>query len=60
MSKLIIVHHKNKLSNLLQILCQGRRDNPIHEVSFNELIENLKKRNTIYGVTPCLLIVNAQ
>ena len=30
----------------LQILLQGRRDNPIHEVAFNELIENLKKRNT--------------
>ena len=51
MSKLIIVHHKNKLSNLLQILCQGRRDNPIHEVAFNELIENLKKRNTIWSNT---------
>ena len=44
----------------LQILLQGRQDNPLHEVAFNELIENLKKRNTIYdGVTPCL-IVNAQ
>ena len=30
----------------LQILLQGRRDNPIHEVAFNELIENLKERNT--------------
>ena len=29
----------------LQILLQGRQDNPIHEVAFNELIENLKKRN---------------
>ena len=34
-------------SDNLQILLQGRRDNPIHEVAFNELIENLKKRNTI-------------
>ena len=46
-------------SDNLQILCQGREDNPLHEVAFNELIENLKKKNTIYGVTPCL-IVNAQ
>jgi hypothetical protein len=30
---------------------QGRRDNPIHEVAFNELIENLKKRNTIWSNT---------
>ena len=36
-------------SDNLQILCQGRRDNPIHEVAFNELIENLKKRNTIWS-----------
>ena len=28
---------------------QGRRDNPIHEVAFNELIENLKERNTIWS-----------
>ena len=33
-------------SDNLQILLQGRRDNPIHEVAFNELIENLKERNT--------------
>ena len=33
----------------LQILLQGRRDNPIHEVAFNELIENLKERNTIWS-----------
>ena len=31
----------------LQILYQGRQDNPLHEVAFNELIENLKKKNTI-------------
>jgi hypothetical protein len=30
---------------------QGRRDNPIHEVAFNELIENLKERNTIWSNT---------
>ena len=30
----------------LQILLQGRQDNPIHEVAFNELIENLNERNT--------------
>ena len=35
--------------NILQILLQGRRDNPIHEVAFNELIENLKERNTIWS-----------
>ena len=35
----------------LQILLQGRRDNPIHEVAFNELIENLKKRNTLWSNT---------
>jgi hypothetical protein len=33
----------------LQILLQGRRDNPIHAVAFNELIENLKERNTIWS-----------
>ena len=35
----------------LQILLQGRQDNPLHEVAFNELIENLKKRNTIWSNT---------
>jgi hypothetical protein len=40
-------------SDNLQILLQGKRDNPIHEVAFNELIENLKKRNTIWSnITP--------
>ena len=43
----------------LQILLQGRQDNPLHEVAFNELIENLKRKEIQYGVTPCL-IVNAQ
>ena len=38
-------------SDNLQILCQGRQDNPLHEVAFNELIENLKKRNTIWSNT---------
>ena len=33
----------------LRILLQGRQDNPIHEVAFNELIENLKERNTIWS-----------
>ena len=28
---------------------QGRQDIPIHEVAFNELIENLKERNTIWS-----------
>ena len=36
-------------SDNLQILCQGRKDNPLHEVAFNELIENLKERNTIWS-----------
>ena len=43
----------------LQILYQGRQDNPLHEVAFNELIENLKRKEIHYGVTPCL-ISNAQ
>ena len=43
----------------LHILCQSREDNPLHKVAFNELIENLKEKNTTHGVTPCL-IVNAQ
>ena len=33
----------------LRILLQGRQDNPIHEVAFNELIEDLKERNTIWS-----------
>ena len=35
----------------LQILCQGRKDNPVHEVAFNELIENLKEKNTTWSNT---------
>ena len=35
----------------LQILYQGRQDNPLHEVAFNELIENLKERNTLWSNT---------
>jgi hypothetical protein len=35
----------------LQILCQGRKDNPVHEVAFNELIENLKEKNTTWSKT---------
>ena len=35
----------------LQILCQGRKDNPLHKVAFNKLIENLKKKNTIWSNT---------
>ena len=38
-------------SDNLQILCQGRKDNPLHEVAFHELIENLKKKNTIWSNT---------
>ena len=44
-----IYHEKKNVSTYsdnLQILLQGKRDNPIHEVAFNELIENLKERNT--------------
>ena len=36
---------------LPQILCQGRKDNPVHEVAFNELIENLKEKNTTWSNT---------
>jgi hypothetical protein len=35
----------------LQIVCQGKEDNPLHEVAFNELIENLKKKNTLWSNT---------
>ena len=35
----------------LQILYQGRQDNPLQEVAFNELIENLKERNTLWSNT---------
>ena len=35
----------------LQILCQGRKDNPLHTVAFNELIENLKEKNTTWSNT---------
>ena len=35
----------------LQIVCQGEEDNPLHEVAFNELIENLKKKNTLWSNT---------
>ena len=35
----------------LQILLQGRQDNPLHEAAFNELIENLKERNTLWSNT---------
>ena len=35
----------------LQILCQGRKDNPLHKVAFNELIENLKEKNTTWSKT---------
>ena len=30
----------------LAILYQGREDNPLHTDAFNELIENLKEKNT--------------
>jgi lipoate synthase len=35
----------------LQILCQSREDNPLHTVAFNELIENLKEKNTTWSNT---------
>ena len=35
----------------LQILCQGREDNPLHTDAFNELIENLKEKNTTWSKT---------
>ena len=42
----------------MRILCQGRKDNPLHTDAFNVLIENLKEKIQ-YGVEP-LLIVNVQ
>ena len=35
----------------LQILCQGREDNPLHTDAFNELIENLKEKNPTWNRT---------
>ena len=35
----------------LRILCQGREDNPLHTDAFNELIENLKEKNTTWSKT---------
>ena len=35
----------------LEILCQGREDNPLHTDAFNELIENLKERNPTWNKT---------
>ena len=35
----------------LEILCQGREDNPIHTDVFNELIENLKEKNPTWNKT---------
>ena len=37
--------------NNLRILLQGREDNPLHTDAFNELIENLKKRNPTWNTT---------
>ena len=31
---------------MLQFKVKGKRDNPTHEVAFNEVLENLKERNT--------------
>ena len=30
----------------VEILCQGREDNPLHTDAFNELIENLKEKKS--------------
>ena len=35
----------------LQVLCQGREDNPLHIDAFNELIENLKEKNKTWSKT---------
>ena len=35
----------------LAILYQGREDNPLHTDAFNELIENLKEKNTTWSKT---------
>ena len=42
----------------LQILCQGREDNPLHTDAFNELIENQKEKNITWSKTvrPCLIM----
>jgi hypothetical protein len=38
-------------SHNLEILCQGREDNPMHTDVFNELIENLKEKNPTWNKT---------
>ena len=35
----------------LQIFCQSREDNPLPKVAFNELIKNLKEKNTTWSNT---------
>ena len=35
----------------LEILYQGREDSPLHTDAFNELIENLKEKNTTWSKT---------
>ena len=39
----------------LEILCQGREDNPLHTDAFNELIEHLKKKIQ-HGIRPRLFM----
>ena len=36
---------------MIAILYQGREDNPLHTDAFNELIENLKEKNTTWSKT---------
>ena len=35
----------------MKVLYQGREDNPLHTDAFNELIENLKEKNTTWNKT---------
>ena len=42
---------RSTYGNNLRILRQGREDNPLHTDAFNELIENLKKRNPTWNTT---------
>ena len=44
-------HKLSTYGNNLRILCQGREDNPLHTDVFNELIENLKKKNLTWNRT---------
>ena len=44
-------HKRSTYGNNLRILRQGREDNPLHTDAFNELIENLKKKDPTWNRT---------